>query len=60
MTEPRKDYQEADGNEVNNTELYGDANRDLDIRPEDVDQVKGGRKRQEDPCAGGEISKKLG
>jgi hypothetical protein len=59
MTEPRREYQQADGNDVN-TELHGDPSRDLDIRPEDVDQVKGGAlPRREDPCQGGEYSKKL-
>jgi hypothetical protein len=59
MTEPRKEYQQAEYSDVN-TELHGDPSRDLEIRPEDIDQVKGGRKRSEDPCAGGEIAKKLG
>jgi hypothetical protein len=62
MTEPRDDKQQADGNDAN-TERYGDPSRDLDIRPEDVDHVKGGalpRRIEEDPCQGGQISKKLG
>ena len=59
MTDPRKDEQQADGSDAN-TGYQGDPSRDLDIRPEDVDQVKGGAlPRREDPCAGGEISKKL-
>jgi hypothetical protein len=28
--------------------------RDLDVNTKDADQVKGGAKRREDPCAGGE------
>jgi hypothetical protein len=60
MTDPRKDYQQYDANDVN-TELHGDPTKDLEIRPEDIDQVKGGRARlSSDPCEGGEISKKLG
>jgi hypothetical protein len=59
MTDPRNDKRQADGNDVN-TELHGDPSRDLDIRPEDIEQVKGGAKpRPGDPCDGGERSKKL-
>jgi hypothetical protein len=59
MTDPRSEGQQADGSDAN-TELQSDPSRDLDIRPEDVDQVKGGAlPRREDPCAGGEYSKKL-
>ena len=59
MTDPRDEGQQADGSDAN-TELQGDPSRDLDIRPEDVDQVKGGAlPRREDPCQGGEISPKL-
>jgi hypothetical protein len=58
MTDPRNDKQQADGTEVN-TELHGDPIEELDIRPEDIDQVKGGARRAGDPCDGGEISSKL-
>jgi hypothetical protein len=58
MPEPKK-YQQADGIEVN-TEAHGDPIEELDIRPEDIDQVKGGARRLGDPCDGGEIAKKLG
>jgi hypothetical protein len=34
-----------------------DVSRDLEARKEDIDKVKGGR--LEDPCAGGQISKKI-
>jgi len=35
-----------------------EVSNDLDARPEDIDKVKGGgRKRTEDPCAGGEVSR---
>ena len=55
MTDPRNEDQQADGSDEN-TELAGDPSRDLDIRPEDVDQVKGGAlpRRVGDPCDGGE------
>ena len=59
MTDPRDDKQQADGNDVN-PEFHGDPSKDLDIRPEDVDQVKGGAlPRRGDPCDGGEYSKQL-
>lgn len=59
MTDPRKD-QQADGID-SNPEAHGDPNQDLDLRDQDIDQVKGGRARlSSDPCEGGEIAKKLG
>lgn len=32
----------------------GENIKDLDVNPDEVDKVKGGRRRAEDPCAGGE------
>jgi len=50
------------GNERNDDQKPADNKqqqnvKDLDVREEDVDKVKGGRSRAEDPCAGGEISR---
>ena len=60
MTDPRSEGQQADGSDAN-TQLQSDPSRDLDIRPEDIDHVKGGAKpKTGDPCDGGEISTKLG
>jgi hypothetical protein len=32
-----------------------DVSRDLEARQQDIDKVKGGRKKLEDPCQGGEM-----
>jgi hypothetical protein len=32
-----------------------DVSRDLDARQQDIDKVKGGKKKLEDPCQGGEM-----
>jgi len=55
MTDPRSEGQQADGSDTN-PDLQVDPSKDLDIRPEDVDQVKGGAlpRRVGDPCDGGE------
>lgn len=58
MSDPREQNRQADPRDVNK-EAHTDPSRDLEIRPEDVDFVKGGARRSEDPCQGGERSKKL-
>ena len=58
MPDPRDYNQQADqgtSDDAQRDQQFGD----LEVRPEDVDQVKGGRARAGDPCDGGEVTKKL-
>ena len=54
MADERDGNQQAPGRQ-DATKPDVDITGDLDARPEEIEKVKGGRARAEDPCAGGEI-----
>ncbi len=58
MSDPHDDKQEPKPDQQFSSSPDEQNSMDeLDVRAEDADKVKGGR--QEDPCAGGQVSKKL-
>lgn len=57
MTDPHDSKQQPTGDEqFSSSPNEQNEIEELDVRSEDADKVKGGRR--EDPCAGGEIAKK--
>ena len=57
MTDPHDSTQQPTGDQqFSSSPDEQNEIEELDVRSEDADKVKGGR--MEDPCAGGQISKK--
>jgi hypothetical protein len=57
MTDPREQKEPMKGDEAfGSKNAERDPIKELDVHPDDADKVKGGR--LEDPCQGGEISKR--